>query len=257
MKRLALLAVVACLGVCALTGAARAESLFLGSTGGGNTGVIPGAGGTVNFAGPLPGDAQVMVTVTTGTSTHNPDGTGVLEFTTVNVTVAPHSTTDTLYILLSDQSFGPVGPSALEFSIVGTLDPGTSLTAEGIADPANGLFGGLTPTVPPGSPAPGSTTAMLGPFTNPPPSGAQSAGAQSASHPFMGSTMVPYTAGPAPYSLTNVLTITFTQSNAPQTATASSTLQTSTAPEPASLTLVGIGAIGLLGYGWRRRRVAA
>jgi hypothetical protein len=28
-------------------------------------------------------------------------------------------------------------------------------------------------------------------------------------------------------------------------------------PEPASLTLLGIGALGLLGYGWRKRRQAA
>ena len=29
------------------------------------------------------------------------------------------------------------------------------------------------------------------------------------------------------------------------------------APEPASLTLLGLGALGLLGYGWRRRQQAA
>jgi hypothetical protein len=31
----------------------------------------------------------------------------------------------------------------------------------------------------------------------------------------------------------------------------------SAAPEPASLTLLGLGSLGLLGYGWRRRKQAA
>jgi hypothetical protein len=35
------------------------------------------------------------------------------------------------------------------------------------------------------------------------------------------------------------------------------TSSTAAAPEPASLTLLGVGAVGLLGYGWRRRRLAA
>jgi hypothetical protein len=35
------------------------------------------------------------------------------------------------------------------------------------------------------------------------------------------------------------------------------TPQVTGVPEPASLTLLGLGALGLLGYGWRRRKQAA
>jgi hypothetical protein len=39
-------------------------------------------------------------------------------------------------------------------------------------------------------------------------------------------------------------------------ATFTATTATTATPEPASLTLLGIGAAGLLGYGWRRKRAA-
>jgi hypothetical protein len=41
------------------------------------------------------------------------------------------------------------------------------------------------------------------------------------------------------------------------TGTFTATLGTPAAPEPTSLTLLGIGAVGIIGYGWRRRKRAA
>jgi hypothetical protein len=250
LGKLWLVAVVGGLALLCATGPAQAQpapSLWLGSTDGGNSGVIVGVGGNpgfVNFTGPLPGSPNLVINVTTGISTYNGGGpgTGSLDLNSVNVSVGAHAAPITLYILLSDTSYGPVGPGSLNLSIGGTLDASgtTSLTATGVKDPTNTLFDGFTPTVPPGSPSGGSIFATLGPFTG--------------SGGFSGDTSVGHDALGL-YSLTEEVAITFAASTAnTQTVSFDFNLNNSVAPEPSAIALAGIGALGFIGYGLRRRR---
>jgi PEP-CTERM motif len=249
LGKLWLVAVVGGLALLCATGPAQAQpapSLWLGSTDGGATPVITGVGGnpgSVNFNGPLPGSANLLINVTTGISSYNPTGpgTGSLDLNSVNVSVGPHAAAITLYILLSDTNFGPVGAGSLKMSIGGTLDTSgtTSLTAQGVKDPSNTLFGGFTPTVPPGSPKAGSIHVTLGPFTG---AGGFS-GDKSVGHGPLGT-----------YSLTDEVAITFAASTATQTVSFDQSLNNSVAPEPSTMALAGLGALGFIGYGLRRRR---
>jgi hypothetical protein len=250
LGKLWLVAVVGGLALLCATGPAQAQpapSLWLGSTDGGNSGVIVGVGGNpgfVNFTGPLPGSPNLVINVTTGVSTYNGSGSGSgsLDLNSVNVSVGAHAAPITLYILLSDTSYGPVGPGSLNLSIGGTLDASgtTSLTATGVKDPTNTLFDGFTPTVPPGSPSGGSIFATLGPFTG--------------SGGFHGDTSVGHDALGL-YSLTEEVTITFAASTAlTQTVSFDFALNNSAVPEPSTMALAGIGALGFIAYGLRRRR---
>jgi len=58
-----------------------------------------------------------------------------------------------------------------------------------------------------------------------------------------------------PYSLTEVLTITFTSAGSVQASLSSDSSANFTAvPEPSSMAIAGLGALGMIGFGLRRRK---
>jgi hypothetical protein len=63
--------------------------------------------------------------------------------------------------------------------------------------------------------------------------------------------------GGTPFSLTDVLSFTFTvdAGSGQDTAGASVRINITSVPEPSSITLMGLGALGLVGYGLRRRTI--
>jgi PEP-CTERM motif len=86
------------------------------------------------------------------------------------------------------------------------------------------------------TPAPGGNSGAVTTLTN---NGSSSSGSFNAS---------------APYSLTEVLTITFNGTGTVQLSSDSSAQFTANAvPEPSSMAIAGLGALGMIGYGLRRR----
>ncbi|HYR39133.1 MAG TPA: PEP-CTERM sorting domain-containing protein [Methylomirabilota bacterium] len=173
--------------------------------------------GVITFAGPFPG---LLVTVDTGVSKPVMPFPGAIDLNAVQVTTGPKDFT----IKFSDTDFVfPTGSTHLIMSLGGTLSApvGSTITFDGYEDDTNTLFGTGGLHVGPATFGPGAFSTQQG----------------------FGSFVT------GPYSLTEVVTIHLT---GPSSTSFDTELRV--VPEPATLTLLGLGVLGVGACAWRRRK---
>jgi len=129
----------------------------------------------------------------------------------------------------------PVGPGIISESITGSFALGTgTIMYQTFGSNSNTLYSSLPLTPPPGG--------MTGIVTSLTPPTNASSGAFTAT---------------SPYSLTEVLTITFTSASGGNVNLSSDARANFTAaPEPSTMAIAGLGALGLIAYGLRRRKAS-
>jgi hypothetical protein len=185
-----------------------------------NGGSGPHTTGDIVFVGAAGG-----FSVTVSTAFSKPvDGSATSPYMDLNVvvtTIGNHAITDAITVSASDTDYGPLpGPGNLMMSIGGTQTSGSTVTYTASQDTANQDFGSTS-----------STT--LGPISGTPFSATGSLSAAAATT----------------YSLTQSVTIAYTNASGPTSEDA-----TLTTPAPAGL-LLAITGMPVLGFGtWLRRR---
>lgn len=186
--------------------------------------------------GVLSGNGQFPFNLTSGTFQASGTATGesVLGPATMDLSslsVSGTAGTTVNLILSMDNINSPVGPGTISETITGHFVSGTgSASYTTYGSNANTLFTSV-PTLFDGSAGPAAL-------------GGTATGSFNAS---------------APYSLTEVVTITFTTTgtlNASLSSDSSANFSASAVPEPSTMAIAGLGALGMIGYGLRRRKSA-
>jgi hypothetical protein len=194
-------------------------------------------------AGPVSGNTDINFNLTSGIFSSNGTGhgeassvvsqPGAMDLSTVSVSSTGAGTVELVFSMNNITS--PVGPGTITETITAHVVQAGSATVDVTystkGDNTNFLYDGTLPSSP--------FQASLGPISVP-----HSGTSASASGAFTAL---------SPYSLTEVLILTF-HGSGKVSLSSDSSAQFQAVPEPSSMAMAGLGALGIIGYGLRRRK---